>query len=190
MRLIATLALALILNSCVKAPEKKATTSELIKKYDNSSLIEGEFKFRAPSSWQEIPPSNSMRVKEYIIDPTSQTRLAAYFFPGMKNAVEPNLERWVKQFDPETAEEVQKKQFNQNNVPTTVFEMKGTYLKALKPMDPNTEKIRLENHTMLAAVAETDSGMWFFKTYGQNQVIKNQRAGFDKLVSSFSLEKL
>ncbi len=188
MPLIAIFALVLVLNSCAQPAKILESQHQTPQAYNNTKLKKGSLSFRAPGSWQEIRPSNAMRVKEYIIDPTSQTRLAVYFFPGMKDAVDANLERWINQFDANNRQELQKNKFNQNHVTTTVFEMQGTYLKAERPMDPSSPKLELKDHTMLAAVAETDSGTWFFKTYGQNPIISSQKANFDKLVESFSLK--
>lgn len=175
--LILTLAL---LNAC---SNHKSSTE--IKNYDNSELRSGTLIYQAPREWVKAAPRSPMRIDEYIVDESSDTRLAIYYFPNMIDAVDENLARWKSQFkDDEYRKLIEKKQFNRGGLPFTVYHMIGTYLEKLEPMNPDSRIQEKAEYATWGTVIETQEGTWFFKVVGPIKVIENNQSGFDSLLNS------
>lgn len=186
-KFIAALLLVLTFTAC----SKKASAPlepKVRQTYNNKALALGELNFMAPGSWQEQDPSNPMRVAEFVVDPTTQTLLKVYKFPMIDDLVAANLNRWRNQFET-GAIETENKQFNVNNIPVTVFQMSGTYLKAESMRDPNSKKTRLEEHTMLAVIAETKESAWFFKMTAPDDLVDAQEEKINKFIDSIKISE-
>jgi hypothetical protein len=180
------LIISFLLVSC--APKAKEIDQKLSRAiYDNSKLASGTLEFVLPGSWQETAVTKPMRLRQFVIDPISQTELAVFYFENMQGTVQENIDRWVNQFESANRKLIKQEAFNIANIPVTVFYMTGTYLHSPNPMDVNSPKTPLADHSMYAIIAETASGTWFLKSYGPSKVIGNQESNFDKLVNSFVL---
>lgn len=180
MRLTTIILSLLILNSCTKTPRTEITTKAA---YNNTKLATGILNYTVPGSWQRVQPSSAMRVDELLIDPISQTKLAIFIFPKIPGLVEVNIQRWSAQFKPGTATD-STEQFNQGELPVTIYQAEGSFMETTDPMNPGAEKEEKKDFKMLTAIIELNDGAWFFKTTGPKQVIDNQRANFDQLIHS------
>lgn len=185
MRFLTLLICVFLLGSCAKRPMKSSVERT---DYDNSKLATGILNYTLPGSWQRVEPSSSMRVDEMVIDPISQTTLAIFIFPKIPGVVEANLERWKGQFKEETVVEASE-QFNQGQLPITIYEAEGTFLEAAEPMNPAAGVTEKEDHKVLAAIVELNDGAWFFKAVGPKQIIENQKNNFNQLIRSTRLVK-
>lgn len=155
---------------------------------EQGNKAQGLLDFKVSDSWQRVNTSNSMRQDQYLVDPTSGTEMLVFFFPDMTNLVAQNLERWRSQFWPNDREELRMEKLNFNNLAITVFEMRGTFLKARDMMDPQSPKDPLVNYSLLAAIIETQKGSWVFKILGPQAIIAKQRANFDYLLRTCKVQ--
>ena len=118
--------------------------------------------------------------------------LAVFFFPGGGGTVDANLKRWYDQFkqpDGSTTgnrAELEKLKVNMLSV-TTVY-VTGTYLKSRSLMMMGGPVDELSDYALLAAIAETAEGSWFFKATGPQQTIDHWRARFGTFVQSFRVK--
>lgn len=182
---ISLLLIVIALNSC-SLNEHSSTKGCPISQYDNTKLVKGELAYQAPETWQETQISNPMRKAEYLLDAPSQTKVAVYFFEGMRDQLEPNLRRWKNQFlDGKDRQLIEKKQFNRFKLPITIYYLTGTYLDKEKIGDPSSPTTVKPDHALLAAIVEMKQGTWFFKAVGPGSVIASARTQFDDLVFSF-----
>ena len=169
-----------VLSSCSK---QNAALNNSRASYDNSKLATGILNYRVPNSWQRVQPSSAMRVDELLIDPISQTKLAIFIFPKIPGIIEANLQRWKGQFKEGTVTD-SKEQFNQADLPITIYQAEGSYLETTQPMNPRAAKEERADYEMLTAIVELNDGAWFFKTVGPKQVIDSQRVNFNQLIKS------
>ncbi len=183
--LILSFILVITLSACT-TNEQQSTSGCPIKQYDNSKLVKGQLNYEAPESWSKVDPTSSMRLDEYVVDSKSNTVTSVYFFDGMRDAVEANLQRWKGQFKDDDARNlIQKKQYNRRELPLTIYHLTGTYLEKLDPMDPQSAIKEIGDYALLAAVVEMKNGTWFFKMLGPKAVVETNRASFDQLIDSF-----
>ncbi len=183
--IIFVLALVLTLGSCVINKEV-AKTDSVIQQYDTSRLAPGRLVYQAPDSWEKISPTNEMRLDEYVVDAPTNTVASVYFFDGMRDALEANLQRWKSQFkDDDTRKLIQKKQYKRRDLALTIYHITGTYLEKLDPMNPESAIQEIKDYALLAAVVEMKKGTWFFKVLGPESTVAANRSSFDELVDSF-----
>ena len=140
-------------------------------------------KFTAPAGWVSETPSSGMRKAQYTLprveaDP-EDAKMAVFFFEGQGGSVQANIDRWIGQFSkadgsPATdAARVSKKE--SHGIPLTIVDVSGTYKESMGPMTAMTPK---PNFRMLAAVAETGSGPWFFKLTGPAKTLAKWESSF------------
>lgn len=172
-----------LLNSCSNNRSSTGITN-----YDNSKLKSGTLIYQAPQEWTKTAPRIPMRIDEYIIDESSDTRLAIYYFPNMIDAVEENLSRWKSQFkEDEYRKLIDKKQFNRSDLSFTLYHMTGTYLEKLEPMNPESKVQEKPDFATWGAIIETKEGTWFLKTVGPISVIESNKKTLDNLLDSCKL---
>jgi hypothetical protein len=140
-------------------------------------------KFTAPAGWVAETPSSAMRKAQYTLprvegDP-EDAKMAVFFFEGQGGSVQANIDRWIGQFhkadgSPATdAARISKKE--SHGIPLTIVDVSGTYKESMGPMTGTTPK---PNFRMLAAVAETGSGPWFFKLTGPAKTLAKWESSF------------
>jgi hypothetical protein len=140
-------------------------------------------KFTAPAGWIAETPSSGMRKAQYTLprvegDP-EDAKMVVFFFEGQGGSVQANIDRWIGQFtkadgSPATdAARVSKKE--SHGIPLTIVDVSGTYKESMGPMTPMTPK---PNFRMLAAVAETGAGPWFFKLTGPAKTLTKWEPSF------------
>ena len=73
------------------------------------------------------------------------------------------------------------KKIESNGMPVTLVYVTGTYLKGTMG-GPSSE---LNDYAMIAAIVETSSDPWFFKTIGPEVTINHWRQDFEKFATTF-----
>ena len=149
----------------------------------------GPIKAKVPSEWTEQTPSSSMRKAQYALPKAAgdgeDGELAVFYFgPGQGGSVEANIERWIGQISqPDGSSSKDKAKTNKKEIggmPVTLVDVSGTYSAGMMSNAPPRQGYR-----MLAAVAETPEGPWFFKLTGPEKTIAKWSSSFDQLISSF-----
>ena len=140
-------------------------------------------KFTAPADWTAETPSSAMRKAQYSLarvegDP-EDAKMVVFFFEGQGGSVQANIDRWIGQFTKadgspaNDAARVSKKE--SHGTPLTIVDVSGTYKESMGPMSTGTSK---PDFRMLAAVAETSSGPWFFKMTGPAKTMAKWEPSF------------
>jgi hypothetical protein len=145
-------------------------------------------KYTAPAEWVSEQSSSSMRQAQYRLpkvdgDP-EDAELAVFHFPGGGGTVQENIDRWVAQFQkPDgtpVAATISKREAH--GIPITIVDVNGIYLSGSSAMMGETKP--KPNFRMLAAVAETASGPWFFKLTGPVRTIERWAASFHSFLDA------
>jgi hypothetical protein len=154
------------------------------------SNVSGEPSYSVPDGWKEETPSGSMRKAQYRLpgaDGAGDAELAIFVFPGGGGSVQANINRWIGQFkQPDGSDSMEKtdiKYIESHGLSVTLIYITGTHLKGTMG-GPKTE---LNNYAMVAAIVETSTDPWFFKTVGPETTINHWRPEFEKFVGTIKL---
>ena len=174
-------------------PEAPAASPQPVSAADASgSAAEksfGPIKAKVPAEWTEQTPSSSMRKAQYALPKVSgdgeDGELAVFYFgPGQGGSVEANIERWIGQISqPDGSSSKDKAKTNKKEIggmAVTLVDVSGTYSAGMMSNAPPRQGYR-----MLAAVAETTEGPWFFKLTGPEKTMAKWSSGFDQFIASF-----
>jgi hypothetical protein len=155
------------------------------------SNVSGELSYKIPDGWKKETPSGSMRKAQYRlpgVDGLKDAELAVFVFPGGGGAVEANINRWISQFtQPDGSDSMERaeiKQVKSHGLPVTLIYITGTHLKGTMG-GPKTE---LNNYAMVAAIVETSTDPWFFKTIGPQVTIDYWRSEFENFAGTMMQE--
>jgi hypothetical protein len=145
----------------------------------------GPLRWKAPSHWQAVRPSNEMRLAQYLVETeqgTEPAEMTVFFFgPGGGGGVEANLERWAGQFS--GGEPARRDVVERNGIKIHTIDATGTYDPGMA-MGGTGKK---EGQRMLGAIAETPSGAFFFRLIGPADVTTAQVESFEAFLASFML---
>ena len=150
----------------------------------------GAIKAQVPTEWTEQTPSSSMRKGQYALPKaegdSEDGELAVFYFgPGQGGSVEANIDRWIGQISQaDGSSSKDKAKINKKEIggmPLTLVDVSGTYSAGMMSNAPPRQGYRL-----LAAVAETSDGPWFFKLTGPEKTIAKWSSSFDQFIGSFS----
>ena len=176
--------------SC-QSGQKSETTSQT----SQGNLPSGQVEYTVPEGWITEMPSSSMRKAQFKLpgaEGAADGDLAVFFFPGTGGAVEANLSRWYNQFkQPDggpTAAIAKSEKRTVNGLPITITYATGTFMKNAGMMMGGAHPAEeLADYALLAAIAETAGGPWFFKATGPVKTIQHWRPSFDEFVNSFKI---
>ena len=149
----------------------------------------GPIKANVPAEWTVQTPTSSMRKFQYgllkVAGDGEDGELAVFYFgPGQGGSVEANIERWIGQISqPDGSSSKDKAKTNKKQIggmAVTLVDVSGTYSAGMMSNAPPRQGYR-----MLAAVAETTEGPWFFKLTGPEKTIAKWSSGFDQFIASF-----
>jgi hypothetical protein len=137
--------------------------------------------FTLPASWEQEPPSSSMRLAQaQIPGPGGPGQLAVFFFGvGGGGGVESNLQRWIGQMESEG--EPVRDTFRVGDFIVHWVEVAGTQKPSTMGMGPAEAK---PGSTLLAAVVEGPGGPWFFKATGPTETLAAERETFFAMLRS------
>ncbi len=127
-----------------------------------------------------------MRAAEWLVprapgDTDDAECFAITFGPGKGGSVDDNVDRWVKQFDPQTSPPARTTR-TVHGMNVTRVEVAGTY-KAMQmpgtaPTSPHS------SWRLLGAIVEAPTGTWFFKLTGPDATVKAATKEMDGFVDS------
>jgi len=125
-----------------------------------------------------------MRVATYAIPSTGGSEPAEcavfYFGPGQGGGIDPNLERWVEQFEP--GARTRRTSGDVNGLRVTRIEIEGNYL---APAGPRMESQGSRpGWQLLGAIVEGPEGLVFFKTTGSVRALREARPTFESMMGS------
>lgn len=149
----------------------------------------GTIKAKVPAEWTEQTPSSSMRKAQYSLPKAAgdaeDGELAVFYFGlGQGGSVEANIERWIGQISqPDGSSSKEKAKTHKKEIggmPVTLVDVSGTYSAGMMSNAPPRQ-----GYQMLAAVAETSEGPWFFKLTGPEKTIAKWSSSFDQFIGSF-----
>ncbi len=176
----------IILAACSEHETESATTTAGSSKAITASPAQatGELSFTAPSEWISETPSSRMRRAQYRLPRVSgdseDAEMVIFFFREQGGSVQANLDRWIGQFrkaDGSPASEAAKISHKESHgIPLTLVDVSGTYRGSAGPMMAPAEP--KPNFRMLAAIAETPSGPWFFKLTGPEETVTQWEESF------------
>ncbi len=143
----------------------------------------GGLTYTAPAEWTAEKPASSWRRGQYRLTRAESDKedaeLAVFFFPGQGGSVQGNVDRWVRQFTDAAgkplsqAGQVTKRE--SNGIPITVVDVSGTYQQSDMMGGGGTPK---DGYRMLAAIAESKDGPWFFKLVGPKATVDKWEVSF------------
>jgi len=150
----------------------------------------GPLKFSAPSDWVSETPTSSMRQAQYRLPraqgDTEDAELVVFYFQGGGGGVQANIDRWIGQFtkaDGSAANSIAKTSHKTSHgIPITIVDVSGTYVAGMGSM--MTDSKGKPNFRMLAAVAESSSGPWFFKLIGPAKTIGKWESSFQTFLDT------
>ena len=194
-RVLIALSIILLVSCQSKATPKELTnTSIQSHPSSNTSQVQkgNNLNYTAASGWIRQQPSSSMRHDQYELPgPKGVEAATLAIFKGIGGSISSNIDRWKKQFvvppngsDPDS---VRKESKVINQIPVHIVAVQGTYLKPQMPMMMDGPKVALKNYALLAAIAETKDGLWFFKITGPEKTVMMWQNDFDNFIGTFRL---
>ena len=137
-----------------------------------------------PSRWT-AQPERPMRLATYVVPAAPGDREGAecavfYFGPNQGGGVEPNIERWVGQFEPATAPS--RSSFKAGGLEVARVKVAGTYLAPGGPAMKSQG--RKSGYLLLGAIVTGPGGEVFFKLTGPEKTVESAAREFDQLLAS------
>ena len=167
-----------VLQSCQSKEEEQSQMTPM----GRTNQI-GDLTYNVPDNWKEEKPSSSMRKAQFRlpgVDNSADAEMGVFVFPGSGGGVQANINRWMGQFQqPDGSSSMEKadiKNFESNGLPITIIYVTGTYLQGSMMGGETSEH---KNYAMVAAIVETSTDPWFFKTIGPEKTINHWRSEFE-----------
>ncbi len=144
-------------------------------------------KFSPPPGWITETPTSSMRRAQYKLPKVSgdseDAEMVVFYFQGSGGGVQANIDRWGGQFtklDGNPVKDAKTSHKTVHGIPLTIVDVNGTYVGGMGSSDtkPKTD------YRMLAAVAETESGPWFFKLTGPAKTVAHWDPSFQSFLDT------
>jgi hypothetical protein len=146
----------------------------------------GELTWTVPSKWTTAPNPSPMRKATYKIPKATGDESDAEMSVTLASgALDANIDRWSGQFD--EAKTSRSERTLPGGVKVTIVEIKGTLKGAAMPMAGGPPTEPKKGWALLGAIAETPSGMTFFKMTGPAKTVTGARPEFDTLVASLKV---
>ncbi|HEX4351640.1 MAG TPA: hypothetical protein VHZ95_01975 [Polyangiales bacterium] len=172
--------------SDTNALAKSAPSIQAANPMQEDAVNAGGLAWTAPKPFVPRPPKSTMRVAEYGVPGDDATELAVFFFGADQGGgVEPNMARWVGQFQQPDGSETKAKRTERTvkGITISLVEATGTYSggMAMPGMPPKDAQ---PNSALLGAIANGPGGLVFFKLIGPKSQIDSLRPAFDGLIES------
>lgn len=137
-----------------------------------------------PSSWTKQPPSNEMRIAQYLVphvagDAVDAECVVSRFGGGSVNE---NVDRWIRQFDPATTQPLKKATRDVGGMHVTTLDIVGSY-KGLMMQTAAAPQPKA-GWRMVGAIVEGPGALWFFKMTGPDKTVKAATPAFEKMLDS------
>ena len=176
----------------VSGGSKPSVPNQVLKQVKTAQkpVSRAEISYAVPEGWVRQKPSSSMRYDQFLLPGAGGKQSAELtVFSGIGGSVEANLDRWYKQFKQpdgqETKDLIKRKKIQVTDLTVTVVSLTGTFMKSRAPMMMAGPVDEFGGYALLAAIAETEQGLWFFKATGPEDTINHWQKSFDEFVQSF-----
>jgi hypothetical protein len=139
-----------------------------------------------PPAWKRAEKGGMMRKATYVVprapgDKEDGDLGVFYFGPGQGGGLDPNVDRWVKQFKGTKLEDVKRADRSIGGLVAHTVEIpSGTY----DPGPMGGGKGPKENYALLGAIVEAPSGSYFFKLVGPKATVTKAKKPFLALLDS------
>src|SRR5690348_2065135 len=130
---------------------------------------------RAPADWQEEPPTNRTRLKQFRLSPIDDDKdnvevVIFYFGEGQGGSAADNINRWKGFFVPPEGKKIDDvakvQKFKVGEVPVTYLDIYGTYSFKFPPFSPSAKTTLRPNYRMLGVVFASKKGPYFIRMLG------------------------
>ena len=164
----------------IGAPPTAPATSPAPARAPGAPLV-----FDPPSDWTVETPTSSMRKAQYRLPRTAgdpeDAECVVYFFGDMGGGgVEANVERWCAQFEqPDgrpSKDVLARSEREVAGMPVHEFRLSGTYVAETAP--GSGVRVNKPASAMLAAIVESDHGLYYVKLVGPEATVEKHAAGF------------
>ncbi len=151
----------------------------------------GGMKSRAPSTWVEQPPENTMRLAQFKLPKVEGDKRDGelVIFKGIGGSAKDNINRWKQQFRPPEGKDIDQvakvTEMKVGSAHLMYLEISGTYLFKFPPFDPNAKVQPLANYRMLGVVFDTKEAPYHIKLVGPEKTVDHFRKGFDEWLKAF-----
>jgi hypothetical protein len=174
LRIAVTVLLTALGTAGCSGPQKAANTSS-------------NLKFSIPPDWIREDPSQSSQHSRYRLShaagDTDDAELIITFSGDENASVQKAIDAWTAQFErPDgTVAPCQIVRREVNGIPLTVLDSTGTYI----PQNgTGTAKKGKSRYRMLAAIAETEHGPWFFRLIGPGNTVSVWEPSFQSFLDT------
>jgi hypothetical protein len=148
-------------------------------------------RFTVPEGWIPEAPASSSRHAQYKLPRVSgdpeDAEMVVFYFQGGGGTPQANVERWIGQFqNPDGSSAGNNAQVGHRSIhgiPVTTLDVRGTYNNPTM-MSMQAQARPREHFRMLAAIAETANGPWFFKLTGPQKTVAKWQPSFERFMDS------
>jgi hypothetical protein len=149
---------------------------------------------RAPADWQEEPPTNRTRIKQFRLSPIGDDKDNAevvifYFGEGQGGSAADNINRWKGFFVPPEGKKIDDvakvQKLKVGDVAVTYLDIYGTYSFKFPPFSPSAKTTLRPNYRMLGVVFESKKGPYFIRMVGPADTVAQYKKGFDEWLKGF-----
>lgn len=189
--LLTALSLALPIWGCgERAADPQASADLAPLRAAPAHLTDSALKFTSQPGWVEESPSSQMRKAQYrlprVEGDSEDAELVVFYFEGQGGSVQANIDRWIGQFQgaegSPAAEAAKVTRRDSAGIPLTIVDVSGTYTGAGGPMMNSSPP--KPNFRMIAAVAETAGGPYFFKLTGPQNTVAKWESSFQTFLNN------
>jgi hypothetical protein len=141
---------------------------------------EVSLEWKAPSRWQPVPNSNTMRIATYRV-PHAQGDAAdaELSITRAGGSAEANAERWIRQFDEAGQKTAKRTTRSVGLAEVAIVEVQGTYSGGM-----GKEASAQPGWALIGAIVSTSGTPYFFKLTGPEKSVRAARGEFDALIGS------
>ncbi len=166
--------------------EAGSTASKGLPVMDLSGL-----RLRPQAGWESREPSSRMRAAEFTlgggVGREGDASLVAYYFgPDRAGSIEANLDRWCGQFaqpDGRDSKDVAKSDMRSiNGLRVHTIDVGGTYVAETRP--GSGERVNEPDFHLLAAIVETDAGLYYLKLVGPAATVQKWRGSYAAMLAA------
>jgi len=176
--------------ACSKRQEQTSTPAESGAMKPASAHSSGAaLKFTAPPEWVLEQPTSSMRQAQYRLaraeGDSEDAELVVFYFQGGGGGVQANIDRWIGQFskaDGSPVTDAKTTNRQSHGIPLTILDVNGTYNSSSGGM--SIQPAVKPNYRMLAVVAESGSGPWFFRLTGPMKTVGKWEPSFQAFLDT------
>lgn len=160
---------------------------------DSAALVAGaqqqvrflDMQTALPSDWQQVDPSSSMRLLQFVVPGNKRGHSAElifyYFGVGQGGTPQANIARWQSQFHaangtPSTPQVVG---FEVSGLPVTRVKLQGSYARGIGAGPGGTGK---PDQTLIAALLQTPQGQVTIQLHGDTSMVNRLEADFDRML--------